>query len=246
MNIIWNKQEISKINKTILIKTNLKLNENNELTIVNNKHLGSKNNTANSIYQLIYTEIIELFNFQDRQEIEKVLTKAKDTQFDPHNKLHHGLIACLSKTNPENHTYIFDILREIASQYERVIASVAYKTLDSYDNSTQMMDRIKEITNSQEETLEEIEIKCIMKNIFTFTNGITEESIYKPLIEKCNSLIKERLIFHSNQKLISVIKSENYKEENDAINHHIDFDKKFQITSKRILQRKYNLYKNRF
>jgi len=239
MNIIWSKKELSKIKTIILNRSKLTLDEENMLIDRPNyrEKFEQKDNLGNSMYFEISEEIENLYYIQDRLEIERILTKAKEVQVDPYNKLHHGLIVCLSKANPENHTYVFEILKEIASQYERVIANIAKSALADCETSTEMIEKINKIITKTEETAEEIEIKYSMYTIFLDSNGIFNEDIFKPIIRKCNSLIKNRLIHHLNQILTSTRKIEEYNSQKDVKTHTRDFDSRYQRSHMSSLKR---------
>jgi len=228
MNIIWNKKELIKIKKIILNRANLKLDEE-KMLIDNNNYLTEMSVTDQyAIYGKISEEISNLYYLQDRLEIERILTKAKEVKADPHNKLHFGLISCLSKADPEDHTYIFQILREIAAQYEKTIYNVAYNTLEIYNTSEEMIAKINEIRSNTNKTEQELEIQSSLKEVFNLTNGITEEEIFKPLIEKCDNLIKERLNCYLNQRLAYIVKNEEFQATNDFREHRRNFTTSYQ------------------
>jgi len=247
MNIIWNKQELGKIKKIILNRTNLKLDEENMLVTTDKVNTFENIGTiGGSIYNEITNEIEKLFYYQDRLEIERILTKAKEVQADPKNKLHFGLIMCLSKTNPIDHTYIFEIFKEIASQYDKVIYSVANLSIEFCNNSEEISSLINSIINSKEETFEEILIKEKLITIFKLTNGITEENIFTPLITKCNSLIKERLIYFLNKELAYKVQNELINKYADVYQHNNDFCRKIQHQNiNHIKNSKAKLFSNR-
>ena len=149
MDIIWTKDELKKIKKIILLKINIKVNENNEL-IRGTSTTINYNATNNSLYTEVIDELNKLFYMTDREKISEILTKASQIKADPNNKLHYGLVTTLSKINPNNHEEIFIVFKEIIAQYEKSINNIVTKIANNVDNIDELKERIKNINNAEE------------------------------------------------------------------------------------------------
>ena len=229
MDIIWNKNELIKIERIILIKSNYELKENNELILNENKGKSKNNNftrskTSTYVYNLANEEIYKLFYTQDRQEITNIFNKLSGIEFDKKNPLHYGLIACLSKIDYKDYTYAFIILKEIISQFERTTSDViSYST-----SSDEVLEKIKQIKNSSEETTYEKEIKKTMDTILNYAPRLREIDIYNSLIEKEYANIKNRVLV-ALKNISSNKKEKEILDKNiDSIKHIQDFSKKYQ------------------
>lgn len=230
--MIWNKSELLKIKQLILNKANFHVNENNQL-MLNNKisqndidYNFTKSKTSNYVYNIANEEIYKLFNIKDRQEIINIFSKLKNIEFDKNNSLHFGLIACLSKIDFEDHTYIFTILREIISQFERVTSDVVNNSIKDATYADDILIMIKKIENNSEVTYEEREIGRIMNIILGYAPGLREVDVYNSLIKKEFSNIRNRILFDLKQIYSNKRKKEEHDKKADCLNHKIDFGKK--------------------
>lgn len=222
MNIIWNDEEIKKIEKIILQRTNFRLDQNNELKI--NPHLINRY----SIYNNFTEELQTLINYQNNDEITKVLTNASLVEPDFSNPLHYGLVISLSKSNPEDRTYIFEIFKEIISQYERVISDVVESKLRSCKNYEEAEAIFNKFKTNIETTDEECLVKLTMQNIFYSTNGIERHELFKPICQKYSNMLKEKIQVCYNTSLSNMIRKENEKKSRDIRNHKTEFKMKME------------------
>lgn len=236
--MIWNKSELTKIKQTILNKANFNIDENNQL-ILNSNYVQqndidnnfTKSKTSNYVFGIANEEIYKLFNIQDRLEIINIFNKLDNIQFDRNNSLHFGLIACLSKIDFEDHTYVFTILREIISQFERVTSDVANNSIKDATCANDIGEKIKQIQNNPEDTYEEREIGRIMSIILSYAPGLKEVDVYNSLIQKEFSNIRNRFLF----SLKNIYSNRKQKEERDkkfdCLNHKLDFGNKCEHLS---------------
>ena len=209
-NIIWTKQELKNIKQIILRKTNLKINEDNQLNIVANKDIMSDDfNLTTNIYLNFEKEIIDLFYFQDRRKIKEILTNASLVDADIDNRLHHGFIINLSKINSDNCDEIFLIFKDLIGHYEHVINMVAEKMISNVDSEEMIREKIEHLKNATNTTIEEKLVINHLRKTFLFANGVCDEEIFQPLINKLNSLIRTRIIYKYNLILAKEIKKKN-------------------------------------
>lgn len=200
MNIIWTKEELTKIKTRILSPAKMIINENN-------KSIEQREETTTTSYTAFKEEIENLLFIQDRNIIKETLNEASKVKANTENPLHLGLVSSLSKINTTDDTQIFEILKQIISQYERIISQVLKKSVN--DMNLSLQDRIKKLNskldeiNSNIETDEENEIKEIMSTIFNYTNNIDKNPLFSSVIEKYDIIIKKRIKSH----LISSLKS---------------------------------------
>lgn len=236
METIWNKEELKKISN-FLRKMNYKFDNNNIIT------LSTNNNINNDI-----EDIKKLFYLQDKEAIKKILNstyKIKElVEKNPNNPLYFGLISFLSKINSDDYTQIFNIYKEILSQYAKVssnLISILTKDLDEINYISTLQFKIKELKESSNETEEEIYIKNYMEKILAYTTEITNNEIFKEIIEKCNNNIKARLIHDLNQRIICFSQRIEVKK-NSSIKAY-QYDKYYKIYSKKRRSEKdgYNL-----
>lgn len=225
-NIIWTKEELTKIKKIILKRTGLFFNDNN--TIEYNPLNEYK---INSYQEELILGINELLNIKERSEIDRILIKYSKVEFDSNNKLHYGLISTLSKINinKDNDYYIqiFIILKEIICQYERIITEVAEKSFSKYTNSKELKERIQLINNGI--AIEEInEINLLLNKTFNDSLNINNEEVFKEVISKCNSTIKQKLISRANNIVKNLANYEEIARNKDAGQHKSDFRKKYR------------------
>ena len=221
-NIIWTEKELKNIKKIILTKANLKLNDELELVQAHPEFdfRLSKISYDQSPYSENFEALEKLFYETDRTKIKEVLEKAQSVEYDPSNNLHYGMILAFSKINPENHEEIFIIFREIIAQYEKTIASFANRIAERCENVDELKNKINEITNNQEPTTEELLIQQELNKVFIFSKGVTESDLFKPLIEKLNNSIKEKLI-HKLKRAISKTMEHKTKQINNDNNAFI-------------------------
>lgn len=233
--MIWNKSELTKIKQIILNKTNFSLDKNSQLILDNSNanqndidYNFTKSKSSNYVFGMAKDEIYKLFYVQNREEIINILNKLSNIEFDKNNLLHLGLISCLSKINTADHTYVFVILREIISQFERVISDVINKTMKNITCSDDILVKIAQIENSSEDTYEEIKIKNTMNAILGYAPGLREIDVYNSLIEKEFANIRNRILvelkyFYSDKR---------HKEEEarkiDCLHHKMEFGRKYQ------------------
>lgn len=210
-NILWNKEQLKNIKTIILSRASLKLTDD---LVFEQRGLSCYNGfpkTGKPLYIELQDELIDLFYTVDKKEIEKVLFKASQIKLDETNNI--GFLNNISKVSPTRLEDIFIIFKEIISQYEKAIDLVAKSSLENYDNPKDAQNRIKEITESTEETFEEKLIKTIINKIFIQANGVTESVLFENLINKTNSLIKAKLVSRMQSIVNIQLRNEGKKEE---------------------------------
>lgn len=213
-NIIWNKEELKRIKTIILKKSNLKVNEDKQLVQLYTSTTGNSfYHPSTSLYCSVNEELKNLFYTNDIEEINKVLSMASQIKVDPANKLHFGLINALSKINPENKEEIFIIFNEIIALYESVISLKARLAMNYFDNIEDAKKRIENEING--DLCGDIIIKNYIEQILKFDNGITQSELFKPLIDKLNSLIKPRFILKMKQLVANDVKRNESRKRND-------------------------------
>lgn len=237
--IIWTESELKKIKQIILLKSDLKVNEDFELVPMNSNNIMNNHNQiynprVTSIYQEVADELIKLFYIDDRNKINEVLTKASLINVDFNNRLHIGIISTLAKMKPENHFEIFNIFKEIVAQYNRSASVVAHKIINELNNIDLIKEKINEIKNSDEETIEEKMVKNEIRKVFLFSNGVTDDEIFASLISTLDNKIKIKLLTSMNQILIAVARSEIKNKNSERITYS---------TSRRFQQRNMDLIK---
>lgn len=233
MEIIWSKKELINIRKIILNRLNHKLDTNNNL-IKTNVINGYEDSGIinNNLYTDLLVEFKELFYTKDRQDILVLLNNIKIPTFDKNNSLHLGLISCLSKininkiTNEEDYSYIFEILKELASQYERVISSTAKNIILLNDNN-EVQKIIKKITNTNVDTIYEINIKKTMATILNYTN-LENFDIFKKVITRYDISVKNKLLHYLNIYLKKNIYNEEQEKLIKTLSHKKEFRYKYQ------------------
>lgn len=225
-NRIWTKEELQIIRKAILRRTGLFFNEENNLSY----DLDNKYNPLSYQDELIQG-INDLLNITNKEEIDRVLTKYSQVDFDSNNKLHYGLISTLSKidldNNKEYYTQIFVILKEIICQYERIITEVAERYFSKYNTSSDLKERIKLISDNKANN-EINEINMLLLKTFNDSLNIDKEEMFKNVIEICNSKIKQKLIIRANNTLRGLTRDEETNHIKDATQHKKDFNKRYR------------------
>lgn len=213
-NIIWNKDELKRMKTIILKKSNLKVNEDDELVQLYTSTTGNSfYHPSTSLYCSVNEELKNLFYTNDIEEINKVLSMASQVKADPDNKLHFGLINTLSKINPDNKEEIFIIFNEIVAMYESAIALESRLVANHLDNIFDTKKRIEDEINYNLSS--DIKIKKYIEEILKFDNGITQSELFMPLIDKLNSLIKPRFVFKIKQLVANNIKRNESQKRND-------------------------------
>lgn len=193
MNIIWNKDELNKIKTIILNPAKMLINKED-------MSLSTKKEVTATSYSGFYEEIERLFYIQDKDDIRNTLLQASQVKGDINNPLHLGLVMSLSKIDVNDNTQIFEILKQLVSQYERVIASVLKKNVN--DSTLPIEKRIENVKNKLEEinnnieTEEEKQIKQLMNKIFIYTNNIENNKLFNSIVLKYDVIIKERIKRH--------------------------------------------------
>lgn len=223
-NIIWTKEELKNIKKIILNKCNLKLNDNNEIETFTTDNDFYHPNV--SLFSIIKEEFEELFYINSKNKISEILTKASQINVDLNNKMHIGFISNISKVNPTRCEEIFIIFREIIALYERIINTYANSIIKECENPDKALELFKEITNN--ETEYETIIKTDIYQIFSLANGIVEYDLFKPLINKLNSLIKPRLIVKMKDVINNIIKTEDAQKKNYTREYKANFYTRYQ------------------
>lgn len=213
MEIIWTKQELGKIKKIILTRANLTVDENNEI-VVNDFSVEYEMYTQKSkgAYYSVDKELKEIFYIKNRSEIQKILDMASGVSFNPNDAMHLGLISALSRIDTNDHTQIFIILREIASQFEKVAAQTAL-AIRSYANTTEeFKTEIAKFKNSQETTIEEMLANSKLHLILNSTNGVANHEMFSNLIERYTNNMKHLIIVHLEMMLAHEVKNNIRKE----------------------------------
>ena len=252
----WTKNELKEIKKILYTKANFTFN-NDKYIVTIKKEDNTNYKQLISLFsdELVYgTEI--LLNSNNKDDINKILTKCSKVEFDSNNRLHYGLISFLSKihipkmkndnlkelimlasTSEEKdsilskkdelyYTQIFTLLKELIGQYDRITNYVITKSFKDLNEPEIIKEKIAKISNDLSE--EEIETNFLLQKIFNTTNGLNTEPFFKEIIEKCNSKIKSALISRANTILATVVKEKEKASLQDAREHHGDFNKKFR------------------
>jgi len=220
--IIWTKKELVKIRQIILNKTNYVLGKNN-LLIKNDRNTNlSEVYNGNTIYSDSISEIKKLFYMQDREKITSMLTYLNNVKADYNNPLHFGLIACLDKIDIEDHTYIFEILKQIISQYERIISSVVKNNITGL-NKIELANKISSIEHSKEMSEEEKQIKRTMDEILNVASVLNDVEPYSSLIKRIQKNLKNKLLYSLNFELSKKEHREIFNKNIDVNCHNIDY-----------------------
>ena len=224
MDIIWTKEELIKI-KPILKKFDLKLDNNGNI-------VNGVGNDPEYIIRFVYhsekKDLENLLFYTNKEDILKTLKLTIGVKHlvakYPKHPIFNGLISSLAKIDPTDATEIFTIFIEILSLYKRTINNFAANIVNNLNDPYLVKEKIEEIKNSSEETIEEKKIKEYIIKILKLTNGINESKIFKPMIEKYNSNIKKLLLEDLNKRLIILIKKieyKNIKDHNEHLNNFI-------------------------
>jgi len=206
--IIWNKKELSQIKRIILTKANLTLDEGNNLIVndLSHEYEMKKMKNKGASYS-VDKELSALLYYQDREEIERILNMATGVHYNPENVLHFGLIAALAKINPNEHAQIFIILREIASQFEKVAAKVATIIRGQVKTIDEFKEEITRFKDSEEITFEEMLANSLINMILNNTNGVAQHEIFKDLTNRYTNNMKHLIIIHLENILANENKS---------------------------------------
>ena len=226
INTIWTNEDLKQIKKVFKAKLILKQESDNVFTL-NCKEItsysikgGSDNNT-----KLLSNVIKNLFELTNKDEIDRIIRKYSNTEFDSNNSLHYGLISTLSKLtipelNIDDSTYctqIFIILNEIISQYDRIITLVTNRFFRNITEPDEIKIYLDKIKNNELEL--DKEVLFLMQKVFSYTNGLNNEPIFKELITECNNEIKQKIISRVNALLSDEIRKK-VKKVNDVVNSH--------------------------
>lgn len=232
--IIWTKKELSQIKKIILTKANLTLDEKNNIIVndLSHEYEMKKMKNKGASYS-VDKELKLLLYYQDRDEIAKILKMATEVNFNKENNLHFGLIAALSNINPNEHAQIFTILRELASQFEKVAAKVATIIREQAETTEDFKQEITKFKNSEEITIEEMLANCIINMILDSTNGVAQHEIFKDLIERYNNNMKHLIIIHLENILANENKSNIKKERYEVAEYQKRLSDRFVRTLKK-------------
>ena len=232
-NIIWNKKELSKINMILLKKTNLYVDENGNLSkkkcVINNLHVSYMK------YENFDKYIEEVLNFQDRNEITRLLKNAKNVDYDKNNQKHFGLISFLSNIDENDQTQLFSIINEIIALYKKNVLKVINKFNDGSVSSEEILMVTNLMKDSETKTSVEAYIEKEISSVFDYTNNLASEPLLIPLIKILNDNIKNELIL----RLLDIFYSKAKTEEKQRKS---DMEYKKQIQSK-YLKKNFNTMK---
>lgn len=234
INTIWTNEDLKQIKKTFYSNFILKQESENTFT------LNYKTNNPYFITELynekIKASIEKIFELTNKDEIDKIIRKYSNTKFDSNNRLHYGLISTLSSLNvPELNmddstycTQIFVMLKEIISQYERIIKLV----IDKFFNNITEPDEIKMYLNKIKKGELELdkEVLFLMQKVFSYTNGLNNEPIFKELITESNDKINSRIIIKVNALLANSVRINEIKKNIDAHNSKMESYRKYEIS----------------
>lgn len=234
-NTIWTNEELKQIKEILRSKMILKKEKDGTTRLIENKDNKISFKGGYNIYsKILYKETLKLLETKDKKEIEKVVRKHAKTEFDPNNKLHYGLISTLSRLNipeltTENSTYatqIFLILKEIIGQYERIIKLVIDNYFKNITNPDEIKIHLNKIKNGELELNKQV--LFLMQKIFSYTDNLNNEPIFKELISECNSTINLRIIDKVNTLLAKEVKANQIKKNIDANLHKEKFRQKYR------------------
>ena len=237
INTIWTDEDLKQIKGILQSKMILKKEKDSTLKLINNKNNEYLLKGEYNVYSnILYNEVVKLLELNNKEEIEKLLKKHYKTEFDSNNRLHYGLISTLSKLNvPEltidNPTYctqIFIILKEIISQYERVIKLVTDKFFNNITDSDEIKMYLSKIKNGELEL--DKEVLFLMQKIFSYTNGLNNEPIFEKLITESNDKINLRIISKVNVLLANSVRINEIKKNVDANYYKLEFNRKYRAS----------------
>lgn len=188
--MIWTKDELKVIKRTVLLKTTLTIDENGEICNTNKTNGIAYNE---SLFNLMLDEIIYLLSIKDKALIADLYEKATSITFEPKNQLHFGLIKTLSEVNCDDYTKVFEIFKNLCTIYEHAIISQTNKITNnmSVEDIDYIANRIK---NNPELNIEEIEIMENINKTLVYANCVLDHELIKPIITKLNSILRKRLV----------------------------------------------------
>lgn len=234
-NTIWTNEELKQIKEILQSKMIFKKEKDGTIRLIDNRNNNQPFKGEYNVYsKILYNETVKLLESNDKEEIEKLVKKHSKTEFDSNNRLHYGLISALSRLNvPEsttkNSTYstqIFIILKEIIGQYERIIKLVVDKYFNSITDPDEIRMYLNKIKNGELELNKEV--LFLMQKIFSFTDKLNNEPIFKELINECNSKINLRIVNKVNTLLANAVKINQTKKTTDANFHKEQFRQKYR------------------
>lgn len=207
MELIWNKKELEKIN-VILKNIRLYISEDYSFS-----------NTCDEIRDISYRSLI---NFNDefanllycnsKEEILNTLKLTKSIRFlvakNKNNDFCIGLLSNLAKIDYNKPTEIFKLATTIIKEYSTLSYKLAENYVKTFKSAESFKKKIDEIINNPNETKEEIYIRNIVNQKLNYTNGLKDNELIKPFIDKCNSNLKNIIINAFYIKYRSVNKSE--------------------------------------
>lgn len=198
MNIIWNDDEIKKINQ-LLKRANFKI-DNNDLIKTNN-------NNYNYLEHPLVKEqkaLNKLFHLQDKEEILELLKKTnfvkEIVEKDKTNPKYFGFLTEVSNININDATEIFNLYKYIVTLYCKIINKISTQVEDSLVEPELLKERIQLIKDSSEDTVEIITIKNYINSNLIYIKEIINNPIFSNLIEEKNNEIKNKLIKSLNIK----------------------------------------------
>lgn len=234
-NTIWTNEELKQIKEILQSKMIFKKEKDGTIRLIDNRDNNQPFKGEYNVYsKILYNETVKLLESNDKEEIEKLVKKHSKTEFDSNNRLHYGLISALSRLNvPEsttkNSTYstqIFIILKEIIGQYERIIKLVVDKYFNSITDPDEIRMYLNKIKNGELELNKEV--LFLMQKVFSFTDKLNNEPIFKELINECNSKINLRIVNKVNTLLANAVKINQTKKTTDANFHKEQFRQKYR------------------
>lgn len=203
MNSVWNVNELEKIT-CFLNRNNFKLDENNNVCKI--RDMDSHEFVFASHNLTSYRdEFNSLFHIQDKKQIYNMLKKTISIRYtvrsNKNNPMCNGLLTTLANIDPGDATEVFTILKELLVQYIRVSYNLAEHIADKLKEPELIKEKIEEIKNSSTETKEELYIRNYMNKLLSYTNGVFDNGIFTPIINKCNNNIKNKLLIHLEKKV---------------------------------------------
>lgn len=226
--IMWTKDELNAIKRNVLTKANLALDENNNIVVSNLSYEYEVQKLKKKMTCYSFDkEIKTLIYYQDRDEIAKILKLASSVSFNPNDADHLGLISTLSKIDPSDHTQIFNILKEIASQFEKIARRTAMGIRSYADTTDEFKTEIAKFKESQDMTFEEMIARSKINIILNSTNGVAQHEIFRELIERYYANLKSLIIINLELILVKEIRANAKKEKHDLYQYHKNFGERF-------------------
>ena len=220
--ILWTNDELKRI-KPILNKFNLKLNDDYSISEI------KPINSTNIYFRFYHNEIQDLetlFYFTDRKSITETLKLTSQIRYlVARNKKHpfvSGLLTDLARIDINDDTEIFTIFIGILSLYKKTSYNYAKKIVDCLKEPELIREKINKIKNSDIETPEEKHLKDYINKKLSFTNGIIDSEIFKPMIEKYNSNIKNNLVSDLKKNMQRLLRKNEIEQKRINDNYEIE------------------------